>query len=213
VNGFPQVLHIFSGFILYPKSLKYNSTMKIKFIVVLSIILVSGMSSASFNDAFLDNINDVVLMEFSDGSLYRGQVGECVIDLDVTSCMHGKGIYTFKAGSKYMGEFLNNKPSGKGLFRHADGQTYEGDFQDGFIEGYGVMVYPNGIRYEGGYKKNKREGFGVMTFKDAGMYEKNSRYEGLWKNDRRMATVFLVMLMARLILEILKMALCRVRES
>ena len=97
--------------------------MKRKFIVALSSILVSGISSASFNDSFLDNINDIVIMEFADGSLYTGQVGECVIDIDLTSCMHGKGIYTFKAGSKYMGEFLNNKPSGKGLFRHADGQS------------------------------------------------------------------------------------------
>jgi len=121
--------------------------------VALSIILVSGISCASFNDAYLENINDIVLMEFSDGSLYRGQVGECVINIDLTSCMHGKGIYTFKAGSKYMGGFLNNKPSGKGLFRHADGQTYEGDFQDGFIEGYGVMVYPNGLRTKAAIKR------------------------------------------------------------
>ena len=79
--------------------------MKVKFIVALSIILVSGISSSTVNDAFLANTKDLVLMEFSDGSLYRGQVGECVIDLDVTTCMHGKGIYTFKAGSKYMGDF------------------------------------------------------------------------------------------------------------
>ena len=85
--------------------------MKIKSIVALSIILVSVMSSASFNDAYLNNINDFVLMEFSDGSLYRGQVGECIIDTDETTCMHGKGIYTFKTGSKYVGEFLNNKPN------------------------------------------------------------------------------------------------------
>ena len=56
-------------------SLKYNSTMKVKFIVALSIILVSGTSSSTVNDAFLANTKDVVLMEFSDGSLYRGQVG------------------------------------------------------------------------------------------------------------------------------------------
>ena len=92
-------------------SLKYNSTMKVKFIVALSIILVSGTSSSTVNDAFLANTKDLVLIEFSDGSLYRGQVGECVIELDVTTCMHGKGIYILKAGSKYMGDFLNNKPS------------------------------------------------------------------------------------------------------
>ena len=84
--------------------------MKRNFIIALFIVLVSGPSSANLNDAFLENINGVIQMEFSDGSLYRGQVGECVIDLDVTTCMHGKGIYILKAGSKYMGDFLNNKP-------------------------------------------------------------------------------------------------------
>ena len=177
--------------------------MKIKFIVALSIILVSSTSSASFNDSFLDNINDIVLMEFSDGSLYRGQVEECLIGLDVESCMHGKGIYTFKAGSKYVGEFYNNKPSGQGFFKHVDGQSYEGDFHDGMIEGYGVMIYPNGLSYAGSYQKNKREGFGIMTFNDAGMYQQNSRYEGSWKNDRANGTGFLVMLMDRPILETL----------
>ena len=72
--------------------------MKRKIIVALSIILVSGSSNGNFNESFLENIDDVIHMEFSDGSLYRGQVEECLIGLDMTSCMHGKGIYTFKAG-------------------------------------------------------------------------------------------------------------------
>ena len=48
----------------------------------------------------------------------------------MTSCMHGKGIYTFKSGSKYVGNFAKNKPNGLGLFRYEDGQSYEGEFQD-----------------------------------------------------------------------------------
>ena len=79
--------------------------MKRKIIVALSIILVSGSSNGNFNESFLENIDDVIHMEFSDGSLYRGQVEECLIGLDMTSCMHGKGIYTFKAGLKICGQF------------------------------------------------------------------------------------------------------------
>ena len=76
--------------------------MKRNFIIALFIVLVSGPSSANLNDAFLENINGVIQMEFSDGSLYQGQMEECLINLDVTSCMHGKGIYTFKTASTYV---------------------------------------------------------------------------------------------------------------
>ena len=42
-------------------------------IVALSIILVSSSSNGNFNESFLENIDDVIHMEFSDGSLYRGR--------------------------------------------------------------------------------------------------------------------------------------------
>ena len=72
-------------------------------------------------------INDIKQIEFSDGSFYQGQVNECLLDFIVAPCMHGKGVYTI-AGSKYVGDFLNNKPDGEVFFSHADGQSYEGDF-------------------------------------------------------------------------------------
>ena len=102
----------------------------------------------------------------------------------MTSCMHWKGIYTFNAGSKYVGDFLNNKPSGQGWDRYADGQSYELDEQDGFIEGYGVMVYQDGakyqegIRYEGEWLNDMRHGNGEMIYLNDGR-----RLRGLFKEN------------------------------
>ena len=83
--------------------------MKINFIIALLIFSVSSQSVSNFNDAFLEDVIDITQLEFSDGSFYQGQVSECLLDLIVISCMHGKGVYTFKTGSKYTGKFSNNK--------------------------------------------------------------------------------------------------------
>jgi len=160
------------------------------------------------NDVFLEGIDNIVKLEFSDGSIYQGQVEECLIVLTKTTCMSGIGIYHFEAGSKYFGSFKGNKPSGNGLFIHLDGQTYEGNFKDGAINGkgimtypdgrrydgnysnnmrngYGVMTYQDGRRYDGNYSNNMRNGYGVMTYQDRGKYEEGSSYEGEWLDDMR----------------------------
>ena len=66
--------------------------MKVKFIVALSIILVSGTSSTTVNDAFLANTKDVVLMEFSDGSRYEGEF--------LNNLRNGYGVMVYQDGAK-----------------------------------------------------------------------------------------------------------------
>lgn len=45
--------------------------------------------------------------------------------------MHGKGIYTWKDGRKYEGEYKLDKKDGFGTYTWADGKKYEGGWQDG----------------------------------------------------------------------------------
>ena len=172
-------------------------------ILPLIIFILAGQVYADKNDLFLEGLEGVVRIDFSDGSIYKGQVDECLIELTKVTCMSGIGVYDSIDGSKYFGGFKGNKPNGNGLFRHLDGQTYEGNFKDGAIHGkgimtysdgrryeggyknnmrngYGVMTYPDGRRYEGGFKNNMRNGFGVMTYQDRGKYEEGSSYEGEW---------------------------------
>jgi len=64
-------------------------------------------------------------------------------------CKTGKGIYTYKDGSVWNGEFKNGKAYGKGICQYADGRRYEGYWKNNVPQGEGVMYMPNGEIYGG----------------------------------------------------------------
>jgi hypothetical protein len=45
--------------------------------------------------------------------------------------MNGKGVYEWKDGRKYDGEYLNDKKHGFGIYYWADGRRYEGGWKNG----------------------------------------------------------------------------------
>lgn len=45
--------------------------------------------------------------------------------------MHGFGVYTWKDGRKYEGEYKNDKKDGHGIYYWADGKKYDGMWNDG----------------------------------------------------------------------------------
>ncbi len=45
--------------------------------------------------------------------------------------MHGAGVYTFKNGNKYIGEYKSDKKDGEGTFYWRDGRRYKGGWKDG----------------------------------------------------------------------------------
>ena len=45
--------------------------------------------------------------------------------------MHGKGIYTWKDGRRYEGDYFNDKKHGFGVYAWADGRRYEGEWKKG----------------------------------------------------------------------------------
>ena len=146
-----------------------------------------GLTYADTSEPFLEEMKGVLKLNLADGSIYEGQVEECLISGKQITCINSDGIYTFqtKTGYVYKGEIYDNKPNGQGIFTSPDGQSYQGEFKDGKLNGKGVMIYPDGRRYEGEYKDNKRDGYGIMNYQDGGLYQEGSRYEGDWKNDKR----------------------------
>ena len=40
--------------------------------------------------------------------------------------MHGKGVFTWKDGRKYEGEYVNDLKEGRGIFSRPDGKVYDG---------------------------------------------------------------------------------------
>ena len=69
-------------------------------------------------------------------------------------------IIIYHKGSKYEGEFKNNKNEGYGIYYYSNGDRYEGEFKIGKFEGYGLFYFLNGDRYEGVFKNEIINGYG-----------------------------------------------------
>lgn len=61
---------------------------------------------------------------------------------------------TYADGSRYEGEFKDNKINGEGTYTTADGK-YEGKFKDGMYNGKGTYIYSDGSKYEGEFKDGR----------------------------------------------------------
>lgn len=51
----------------------------------------------------------------------------------------GKGEFLWRDGTKYVGEFSNNKINGEGVMDYADGRRYEGTYLNGLMHGHGIF--------------------------------------------------------------------------
>ncbi|KRX03134.1 hypothetical protein PPERSA_10215 [Pseudocohnilembus persalinus] len=83
---------------------------------------------------------------------------------------HGKGVYTYKSGSRYEGEFQNNKKNGKGVMKWVSNEFYEGEWKDNKRHGHGKFINMNGDVYEGNFQAEKMHGQGHYTHKCGDQY-------------------------------------------
>src|SRR6266566_4744106 len=90
---------------------------------------------------------------------------------------HGRGVFTFPSGVRYVGEFRDDKFNG-GLYIWPSGNRYEGEFRDGKMNGQGVYTMANGNRHIGEYRDDNRNGRGVSTWANG------DRYVGEFRDDR-----------------------------
>jgi hypothetical protein len=78
------------------------------------------------------------------------------------------GSYTFDNGSKYVGEWKEDKQHGQGATTYAEGDKYVGEYKDGEKHGQGTYTWaaaPNkGDKYVGENKDGKMHGQGTYTF-------------------------------------------------
>ena len=64
-------------------------------------------------------------------------------------CENGYGTYTNAYGSKYVGEYKDDKMHGEGTYTYADGSKYVGEYKDGKRHGQGTYTTADGEVYEG----------------------------------------------------------------
>lgn len=94
---------------------------------------------------------------------------------------HGRGLYVFKNGARYLGDWRCGQKVGFGKFFYPDGSTYKGQWKRDARHGNGVYTYQNGDTYDGAWYKGERHGVGTYTFA-----EDDCKFLGTWKNGRRM---------------------------
>ncbi len=70
--------------------------------------------------------------------------------------MHGKGVYVWKDGRKYEGEYMYDKKHGHGIYVWADGRKYEGQWAYGKQHGKGKYTLPEGLVRTGLWEDGKR---------------------------------------------------------
>ena len=84
--------------------------------------------------------------------------------LSVDGQKHGHGTYYWNDGSRYEGEYKNDKRNGYGTYTFPSGAKYVGYFVDGDFHGHGKYYWADGDWFEGEYRDDKRNGLGVYHF-------------------------------------------------
>ncbi len=66
-----------------------------------------------------------------------------------------KDIYTYPDGTRYKGEWKDNKRHGKGVLIRPDGTKYSGEWLNDKPDGQGTLTYPDGRKRIGEWKEGK----------------------------------------------------------
>jgi len=70
--------------------------------------------------------------------------------------MHGHGVYVWKDGRRYEGEYLDDRKHGYGVYVWTDGRRYEGNWAAGKQHGQGKYILPDGTSKTGIWENGKR---------------------------------------------------------
>lgn len=68
---------------------------------------------------------------------------------------HGYGIWTRPDGTKYAGEWIEGKPDGLGMLNNADGSVYNGEWKAGKRNGQGMLTYADGTTLAGTWQDGR----------------------------------------------------------
>ena len=92
-------------------------------------------------------------------------------------CQNGQGTYTYASGSKYVGEYKEDKKDGQGTYTWQNPwEQYVGEWKGNKYHGQGSYTLATGEKYIGEWKDGKKHGHGTYT------YSSGSKYVGEWKD-------------------------------
>jgi hypothetical protein len=131
-------------------------------------IITQAPTIVTYNSNFSYSANSTNSMYLRE-NIYRGEVEG--------SKRNGYGKITYFGGDSYEGYWDNDRPHGEGLYVWKVGGKYLGNFKNGVITGIGKRIYPSGNWYSGEFLNGKKHGKGEM------MYKNGDIYEGEWEED------------------------------
>ena len=91
-------------------------------------------------------------MEARGGSTVANDSVEGCISGD---CYNGRGVYAFRSGAVYTGEFRDGEIHGTGVCHFSDGRQYRGQWKHRQPDGQGTMLYPGGSQRNGWWQRGQ----------------------------------------------------------
>lgn len=104
------------------------------------------------------------IKKLSNGDEYIGETKDVFFN--------GHGVYLKKNGDKYLGHFINGKPSGFLSYYTASTINYRGQWKDGLKFGAGIL-YEKDKTIEGSWENGKLHGLTTLKFQDGTVVEAN----------------------------------------
>ena len=83
---------------------------------------------------------------------------------------HGRGKAMWTDGSKYDGEWYENKIQGFGTMVWPDGRMYQGEWFHNEMTGIGLYSWHDGRKFVGEYKAGEKQGYGIYKFANGALH-------------------------------------------
>lgn len=81
---------------------------------------------------------------------------------------NGKGVYRWKNGAVYEGDYDHGMRQGLGSYRYRNGTVYRGSWKNGVKSGPGTITYTNGDSFSGVFDEDRKNGKGCYTYASTG---------------------------------------------
>ena len=105
--------------------------------------------------------------KYDNGNIFIGSVKSRQVNGKNEVIREGFGVMIYKDGTKYQGEFINDKVEGYGLYYNKEGRlVYEGYWKNGKRNGIGIYHAEDGSIFKGEWANNIKNGVGIFEFGD-----------------------------------------------
>jgi hypothetical protein len=150
--------------------IKVSRTQKLMLIGLALVIIWLALAGARLLSSFSNT-------QTNSGNNNQSQVTQASKPVDLGSVENC--TLNYPSGNRYTGTCnTDQQPHGNGIFQWRSGSTYDGDFINGKRHGLGFMTYKGGAKYDGNWANDRKQGYGTYW------NTQGDRYEGKFANGK-----------------------------